>query len=264
MKVTLFFVALVLSQLAVAECLPMNYSAGRIDVCKGARVYLLNDSGEPRIGNVISLYRSGKAKIQYTFNGGSNEIFREASEVYPSIECIEEFCAQNEVQLRNDSNQIRQGRILEAFANGLLRVSYTFSGGENEVFRSPGELQKAQFAIGKFQIGDSVFLLNENGQPRSGEISLLTNRNAKIRYIYNGGVNELYRDFSEISKEAECVRGVCRGAEVLIKNDSNQNREGIAKRVFENGRVFIEYMYNGVKNEIWRKTNECSPLDEEI
>lgn len=264
MKVTLFFVTLVLSQLAVAECLPMNYSAGKVDVCKGARVYLLNDSGQPRIGTVISLYRSGKAKIQYTFNGGSNEIFREASEVYPSIECIEKFCAQDEVQLRNDSHQIREGRILEAFANGLLRISYTFNGGENEVFRRPEEIQKAEVAIGKFQIGDSVFLLNDSGQPRFGEISLLTNRNAKIRYIYNGGVNELYRDFSEISKETQCVRGVCRGAQVLIKNDSNQNREGIVQRVFENGRVFIEYMFNGGRNEIWRKTNECSPLDEEI
>lgn len=264
MKTFFSLLAFSLTTTAVAGCLTVNYPAGNYPLCTGDRVYLINDGGDVRIGTAAAIYQSGKVKVKYSYSGTSYELFRQVSDVYPSVECLGDLCAGDSVQLINDGGDKRDGSILEGFANGLFRVEYTYSGTYYNLYRSGRDLLKHQSRSGKFSIGNSVYLINDGGDARVGTILMLTDREAKVSYTYSGTSYSLYRSLDDISLETQCVHAVCRGYKVLIMNDGGDYREAIVKRAFENGMLQVSYRYSGTEYTLWRRTSDCSPVDEEI
>lgn len=231
-----------------------KYEVVPSQICVGSEVVLRNGSGEPRAGTVLAINPGGQVLIRYYYNG-NNEVWRHYTEVSARVQTLQNLRDGDAVFLRNGSGEERDGTITSLFANGGVRIHYYYNG-DNNVFRSYQEIQKAVPAVGAFVVNGIVHLRNGSGEERVGRILLLTQARAKITYEYNG-TNVVYRSLQEIAAEAQCVGNLCKGSQVYLSNGSGQPRLGVILNAFRNGRIYIRYEYNGT-NLVFRHYNEVS------
>lgn len=165
---------------------------------KGTEVLLTNSSNEYRVGNIDTVFSDGKIKIIYNYNGRT-EVFRRADEISPSVECTKGICSGDNVYLLNGSNEARYGKTLKAFANGIVFISYNFSG-KTEVYRSASNVSKEIKCIKNICTKAKVHLFNDSGEDRDGTVlSVFENGMAQVYYEYSGGSNKVWRNVSFLS-----------------------------------------------------------------
>lgn len=107
----------------------------------GQSVVLVNDSGEYRVGEIVSL-SAQQAKINY-FNNSTHVVYRHLSQISRELSCIRGICKGDKVHLYNDSGEDREGIAEMVFENGLVYISYYYNRTHN-VWRLAGSVSDSK------------------------------------------------------------------------------------------------------------------------
>ncbi|MFZ4404780.1 MAG: L,D-transpeptidase [Pseudobdellovibrionaceae bacterium] len=98
-----------------------------------------------------------------------------------------------------------------------------------------------KYASGLLCNGNSVYVVDNQGQPRKGQAQNIKDQQITVYFNTDGSRSSVVRSPSEVSRDVGCVSNVCPGQEVILQDAQKQYQQGRVQSGFANGQLLIEY-----------------------